>query len=35
VGSARQTIAVVEPGKVVHHLDFFTPFEDQADASIL
>ena len=35
VGHGRQTIKSIEPGKVVHTLEFFEPFEGQADASIL
>lgn len=34
VGSGKQTVAVSEPGKVTHHLEFFAPFEGEADASL-
>lgn len=34
VGRGKQTITSTEPGKVVHRLEFYEPFEDQADATI-
>ena len=34
VGSGKQTVTVSEPGKVTHHLEFFTPFEGEADATL-
>lgn len=34
VGSGKQTIASVEPGKVVHDLHFTAPFDDQAQSSL-
>ena len=34
VGRGKQTITSQEPGKVTHRLEFFEPFESQADATI-
>lgn len=35
VGSGKQTITSIEPGKVVHRLEFFEPFSGLADATIM
>ncbi len=34
VGAGKQTIIAEEPGKVVHSLEFYRPFEGQAEATI-
>ena len=34
VGRGKQTTMVIEPGRVVHHLEFFEPFAGEANSTI-